>query len=492
MTKPNVLVLLAGAACLLAIILPVSGPAHGADWPCWRNAARDGASAETINTDWTAKPPVLLWSKTVGPNDSASNVFCYASISVVGDRAYTMGFQSGTETVYCLDAATGAEIWKFSYASPAGGARSTPNVTAGVVYTVSRVGNVFALDAATGAKIWNSDLSVTPGIISHRHGISTSAVVEGSLVILNAGTEGIALDKTTGAVVWQKGTAITGFSTPFPFTAGDGTRGMMFFTATGMAAVEPATGRRMWLVPWVTGDTQSICDPVISGDKIFVSSGYNTGCGVYRFTATGATQVWRSQVLCNMWITCNLKDGYLYGIHGYDTMWLKCVEFDTGVEKWSKQLDRWSTHILVDGKLLTVTDNGTMRLVDASPTGYHEIAANSGLIGTWMNQDAFHTPPTLANGRLYTRSYEGRLMCVDLSPPPSAAVRGDANGDGGFSLADINQMVDWLLGRSAAPASGSAKFTVCDVNGDGSLSLADLNLFVDKMLGRIAKFPVEP
>jgi hypothetical protein len=71
-------------------------------------------------------------------------------------------------------------------------------------------------------------------------------------------------------------------------------------------------------------------------------------------------------------------------------------------------------------------------------------------------------------------------------------VYGDATGDGGFSLADINQMVDWLLGRSAPPASGSAKFTACDVNGDGKIDLADLNLFVDKLLGRITKFPVEP
>jgi hypothetical protein len=71
-------------------------------------------------------------------------------------------------------------------------------------------------------------------------------------------------------------------------------------------------------------------------------------------------------------------------------------------------------------------------------------------------------------------------------------VYGDANGDGIFGMADVNQMVDWLLSRSTPPAVGVTAFTRSDVNGDNTLSMADLNLFVDKLLGRIAKFPVEP
>jgi hypothetical protein len=74
----------------------------------------------------------------------------------------------------------------------------------------------------------------------------------------------------------------------------------------------------------------------------------------------------------------------------------------------------------------------------------------------------------------------------------SAGVYGDANGDGAFGMADINQMVDWLLGRSSPPASGTTRFTTSDVNGDNQLSMADLNLMVDRLLGRITKFPVEP
>jgi hypothetical protein len=73
-----------------------------------------------------------------------------------------------------------------------------------------------------------------------------------------------------------------------------------------------------------------------------------------------------------------------------------------------------------------------------------------------------------------------------------ALVYGDANGDGGFGLADINQMVDWILSRTTPPVSGTAAFTRCDVNGDGLLGMQDLNLYVDRLLGRITKFTVEP
>jgi hypothetical protein len=75
---------------------------------------------------------------------------------------------------------------------------------------------------------------------------------------------------------------------------------------------------------------------------------------------------------------------------------------------------------------------------------------------------------------------------------PVPLIYGDANGDGAFGMADVNQMVDWLLVRTAPPAAGTAAFIRSDVNGDGLLTMADLNLYVDKLLGRIQKFPVEP
>ncbi len=62
---------------------------------------------------------------------------------------------------------------------------------------------------------------------------------------------------------------------------------------------------------------------------------------------------------------------------------------------------------------------------------------------------------------------------------------------GSCTLADVNMLVDWLLGRTAPPTTGTQTFTASDVNGDGKLDMADLNWYVDRLLLRISKFPVE-
>jgi outer membrane protein assembly factor BamB len=482
---------------LFAAVLS-SAPAAASDWPCWRNTNRDATSAEQINTDWSAKPPTIAWSKQIGASSS--------SVSIVGNRVYAMGYQgteydpSGKDVVICLDAANGSQIWKATYASLRAPS-ATPNVKDGVVYTVSRYGDVHAFDAASGSLNWSANLSVTPGVkVHYHHGGGTSAVVDGNLVFVNSGQEGVALNKTTGAVVWQNGigdiNTVAGFSTPVPFTAADSTHGVMFFVSTGLVALNPNTGARLWFTPWTTGDNQNITDPIIVGNQLYISSAYFSGCAVFNFTGSSVTQVWASKsyttVQSDYWATAVLKNGLLFACDYNDSnpACMQCIEYSTGTQKWSSQWPSSFMPILVGGKMLALGTDGKFYLGNPDATGFHQIASNAYYPWLLYGQ-SFLAPPSFSNGKMYAMGTDS-VFCVDLSPPPSAVVYGDANGDGGFSLADINQMVDWLLSRSTPPASGSAKFTACDVNGDGVLSLADLNLYVDKLLGRITKFPIEP
>jgi hypothetical protein len=66
---------------------------------------------------------------------------------------------------------------------------------------------------------------------------------------------------------------------------------------------------------------------------------------------------------------------------------------------------------------------------------------------------------------------------------------GDATLDGLFGMADLNALIDFILGRS--PLEPLASYAT-DVNGDRQAGMTDLNLFVDCLLGRIERFPVEP
>jgi PKD repeat protein len=96
------------------------------------------------------------------------------------------------------------------------------------------------------------------------------------------------------------------------------------------------------------------------------------------------------------------------------------------------------------------------------------------------------------NIKITDTSINQNLYRFQVWKPGSAFTFGDANGDGAFTLADLNTLVDWLLMRSPPPASGTATFTAADVNGDGKIDMTDLNLYVDRLLSRITKFPVEP
>ena len=76
------------------------------------------------------------------------------------------------------------------------------------------------------------------------------------------------------------------------------------------------------------------------------------------------------------------------------------------------------------------------------------------------------------------------------SAPPNLPKYGDSNEDGSVGMADLNLLVDWILGRTTEPSAGSTAFTNSDVDGSGTIGMSDLNLLVDYILGRITKFPV--
>ena len=153
-----------GSAKVLVVVACLTGFGFGgrgmeaADWPIYRGVNHDGISSETDwKSDWPESGPKVLWRGTVGTG--------YSSIVISEGRAYTMGNQGDakdpdkgpeTDTVYCLDAVKGEVLWKHSYPCALqplyyeGGALSTPSVDGGVVYTLSKMGDLFCFDAVNG------------------------------------------------------------------------------------------------------------------------------------------------------------------------------------------------------------------------------------------------------------------------------------------------------------------------------------------------------
>ena len=133
----------------MVLILAFSTAVHAADWHTWRGPAGNGISPETGISGFDLPP---VWSAELGEG--------YSAVSVKDGRLYTMGHADGTDTVFCLDALTGKEIWTHSYPCEKGqyeGPRATPVVDGDSVYTVSREGQVFCLDAESGKVNWSTE-----------------------------------------------------------------------------------------------------------------------------------------------------------------------------------------------------------------------------------------------------------------------------------------------------------------------------------------------
>jgi len=394
---------------LILFLAGVISAAGTNEWPHWRGPTYNGISPETA---WRLDGAKIAWRAQVGSG--------FSSVSIAGGKLYTMGntgFKksrpSDKDVVTCLNAVTGKELWTFSYPQPLepkyyeGGTSATPTVGGGRVYTLSKSGDAYCLNATTGAEIWGKNIAREIGAKVPTWGFSGSPVLWKNLVILNVGSNGVALEAKTGKVVWTTGKNAAGYATPVPFTLGGKTL-LAVFSLKTLAAVEPDTGRVIWEYPWKTRYDVNAADPVIRGDEVFISSGYNHGCSLLRMTLQGATRVWENRKMRNHFNSCVLWKGYIYG---FDESTFKCLDWATGTEKWAKNgLGKGSLMLSADGRLIILSEKGQLVSAPADPGGFRPLGQMQVLRGKCW------TVPVLCNGMIYARNYKGDLVAVDVTP----------------------------------------------------------------------------
>jgi outer membrane protein assembly factor BamB len=221
------------------------------DWPRWRGLNGDGISMET---DWDPKALAgglkILWKAGVGMGHS--------NVAIKDNRLYTMGMRKRELHVYCLDAETGEEIWRYlieDYYDP----QSTPTIDDKYVYALSRNGILLCLKAKNGKLRWKKDLVSEYEVVIPYYGFAGSPVIEGDLLILTANTSGIALNKKTGERIWGSDKppdnlrmpAGTGphYATPVVYDY-EGKRYAVISSYIGLHAVDVETGKVFWLYEW--------------------------------------------------------------------------------------------------------------------------------------------------------------------------------------------------------------------------------------------------
>ena len=359
------------------LLITFATTTFASDWPVWRGPARDGISAEKL----TGTEVTKLWDAQVGIG--------FSSFTVADGRVYTTGHADGKDTVFCLDAVSGKPVWKHEYAADLGdkyyegGTSATPTIEAGKAYHLSRWGDLFCFDAATGKVIWQKNIQKETGADLPDWGYAGSPLVAGSLLIVNVGKSGTAVEKATGKTVWTSDTASSGYCTPYPITL-NGKAQVVLSSGRAYKGVDPASGSVLWEHTWSTSYGVNAADPILSGTKLFISSGYNKGCALLDLASAEPTEVWRSRVMRSQFNSCVLIDGHLYGSDGdYDKPnAFKCIDFATGTEKWSEAgVGFCSLMATADGKLIIVSAKGELIIAEANPAKFEPISRTPVLKG---------------------------------------------------------------------------------------------------------------
>ena len=324
-----------------------------------------------------------------------------------------MGNSQNSDTVFCFDAGTGKVLWRHSYACDAqplsyeGGPGSTPTVDGGRVFTFSKSGDLFCFDGETGRVAWSKKFDLWPfhtGDWRVNWRYAGSPLVMGEYLFLSVGQAGMALNKNDGTVVWQSAAGHPGYSSPVPFRTPTG-QALAFFSAHAVYGVNSLSGQQLWTVPWQTLWDLNAADPVISGGKMFVSSGNGVGCALFDISATPPRELWRNTNISNTLNSSVLWKGLLFG---FSDTHLSCIAWDSGEEKWRTTDLHKGSLTLVGDKLLLLGETGKLVVAEPTGDGYQPLAEARVLTGRcWIT-------PVLSGGRLYVRNAAGDVVCLDV------------------------------------------------------------------------------
>ncbi|NLF39565.1 PQQ-binding-like beta-propeller repeat protein [bacterium] len=298
----------------------------------------------------------------------------------------------GVDIFLCLDAVTGAEVWKNTRAGGSSdwGACGTPCVADGRVYICGSLGDAYCFDAATGAEVWKTNISSSA--------TSASFLVHDGLAIVSARPL-TALDAKTGRIVWTQKEVQSVENSPLVWKAA-GTTNLICNTHETVACVDAASGRVLWKAPGGMYST-----PVIEDDwMVLLRGATNIGLAAYKLSTNAATEAW-SVLISDRGASPLIHEGTVFAVAQGR---MACVELETGNVLWNTKAPsaEISSPILVDGKILAAGGSGTLLMVAASPAEYT-------LLAKAPLKVAPCTSPCIAGGRLYLR-LDKSIACFDL------------------------------------------------------------------------------
>ena len=404
------LLLLFVAVILADTTVPSKNEAEG-EWPQWRGPRRDGVSLETgLLKEWPSGGPPLVW-KTQGLGNG------YSTVAVSGGRLYTMGVRGNQEFIMAIDIKDGKHIWAqangLRFSNDRGdGPRSTPTVDGERLYALGGNGDLSCLEITKGKPVWTMNILQKFGGSNITWGISESPLIVGERVLVTPGGPNaaiVSLNKIDGSVNWKSQSDRPGYSSAV-YTEAGGIPEAIFLTGSRALGVDVRDGSLLWEYVNVANRTANCATPIVSGNYVFLSSDYGTGCALLALVPGGQTikarEIYFNQDMKNHHSSSVLAGETLYG---FSSAILTAMRFSDGLVVWKDRSVGKGSLTYADGHLYCFSEKGVVGLVEANPSSYKEkgrFTIPQESLPTWSH-------PVVAGGRLYLRDQD-TLYAFDI------------------------------------------------------------------------------
>ncbi len=273
-----------------------------------------------------------------------------------------------------------------------------------MVFTLSKEGHLFCLDAQTGDEVWSMMVTEEFGVEIPTWRFANSPLLYEDDIIIDVGVIA-SLDKKTGEVNWKTKDYGPAYASVKPFEF-KGKSCLAALPAMGLVILEAENGEELASYPWETRYGVNATTPIVKENFAFVSTGYQKGCAVVTLDDNfQVEEKWKNRNIRAHINTPVLYEGYFYG---FDESMLKCVDAESGEQKWLKRGLGKGSLMLADDTLIILGEDGKLIAAKADPSEFNPISQIKPLSGRCW------TIPVLSNQKIYCRNAVGKLVCVDV------------------------------------------------------------------------------
>ena len=390
------------------LILSFSADIYSQDWPQFRGASRDSKiTGFKAPASWPSEL-TQVWKISVGTGD--------ATPVLIGDRLYLHTRQGGDEVILCLDASTGKELWRNSYAAAATtgpssshpGPRSTPAVADGKIVTFGVTGILSCLDAASGKIIWRRE---NPSNAVPQFYTGMSPLIIDGICIAHVGKkdngEVLALDLNTGMEKWKWSGDGPAYASPSLMTI-SGQKHIIIQTEINLIALNFTDGKLLWKVASLPQQRFYNCtSPYIDGNRIYYT-GQGTGTGAIEVSMQSekfdTKELWSNTETGAKWNTPVLVNGFLYGFT--DQRRIYCLNASNGQTTWMDNTTNSDFATIVDcgSVLIGFPSTGYIIVMKPDTKAYSEIAKYK------VTDTPVYAFPVIAGNMIYVKDAESLIL----------------------------------------------------------------------------------